>query len=52
MGMYTVYSVDDGGWYSEVYSIATGEELHVTGLYPTKEQARVAGLKWVREHPS
>lgn len=48
MGMYTVYSRDDGGWYTEVYSTETGEDLHVTKVYATRAEARAAGRRWCK----
>lgn len=50
MDMYIVFSPDHDGWYTEIYSRVTGEELHVTDVYGTRDEARRAGLAWCKSH--
>lgn len=42
----TVFSPDDGGWYSEVYHYS-GRTAHQTDIFDTKEEASEAAVAWI-----
>jgi hypothetical protein len=47
MRLNAVYSGHDGGWYVEVFDVATGRELYVTPICATKAKAIDDAKVWV-----
>lgn len=44
------YSPDDGGYYSEIWVMATGQEVYTTAVYKNREAALQEARTWARTH--
>jgi hypothetical protein len=45
------YSPDEGGWYAEVWVLATGQDAHTTAVYARRDAALQEARTWCRTNP-
>jgi len=49
-GFSVVDSPDDEGYYAEIFSIVTGEDVHTTDLTDSADEARILVRAWIKSH--